>query len=145
MKTPLGWKRRSEVAQRYPKAMANAILAGFLENERTSKQKEVAVSTVYAVEVFSRETDDRKIMAALRRCHENLGHPSNGRLLVMLKSAHANERRVHFAKGLTCPACDVRKQPASRPVAKERKAWEFNQQIMVDTFEVDVLGWKLRC
>ena len=133
VKTPFGWKKRSEVAQRYPKAMVNAILAGFLEYEY-NKQKEVAVSTVYAVEVFSKETDDKKIMAALRRCHENLGHPSNGRLSVMLKSAHASERTLQLAKGLTCPACDVKKQPASRPVAKERRAWEFNQQVMVDTF-----------
>lgn len=143
VKTLCGWKRRSEVAQRYPKAMVNAILAGFLEHEY-NKQKEVAVSTVYAVEVFSKETDDKKIMAALRRCHENLGHPSNGRVCVMLKSAHANERTLQLAKGLTCPACDVKKQPASRPVAKEKRAWEFNQQIMVDTFEVEAIGKKLK-
>ena len=143
VKTPTGWKRRSELAQRYPKEMVNAILAGFLEHEY-NRQKEVAVSTVYAVEVFSKETDDKRIMAALRRCHENLGHPSNSRLMVMLKSANASERTLQLAKGLTCPACDVKKQPASRPVAKERRAWEFNQQIMVDTFEVDVLGRKLK-
>ena len=99
---------------------------------------------MYAAEVFSKETDDKKIMAALRRCHENLGHPSNGRLSVMLKSAHASERTLQLAKGLTCPACDVKKQPASRPVAKERRAWEFNQQVMVDTFGVDVIGRKLK-
>ena len=105
------------------------------------KDKEVAVATVYAVEVFSKETD----MAVLKRCHENLGHPSNVRLISMLRSANANDKTIQLAKGLTCPTCDSKRVPPSRPVAKERKAWEFNKQIMVDTFEVEVLGRKLKC
>ena len=47
-----------------------------------------------AVEVFSKETDEQKIMQALKRCHDNLGHPSNTRLIAMLRSANANEQTI---------------------------------------------------
>ena len=143
VKTPVGWKRRSELAQRYPRKLVHAILAGYLEYRENEKKKHV-VSTVYAVEIFSKEKDPQRIMQAVKRCHENLEHPSNARLVAMLRSAHANEETIKIAKGLTCPACETRQVPASRPVAKERRAWEFNKQIMVDTFDVDVLGRNLK-
>ena len=143
VKTIHGWKKRSELAQRYPRELVHAIISGFLEYKH-DRDKEIAVSTVYAVEIFAKETDERHIMSALKRCHENLGHPSNARLISMLKSANANETTIRLAKGLTCPTCESRKGPPSRPVSKEKKAWEFNKQIMIDTFEVDVLGKKLK-
>ena len=35
--------------------------------------------------------DEQKIAALLRRCHENLGHPSTARFVAMLKAARATE------------------------------------------------------
>ena len=144
VKTKWGWRHRSEFAQRYPQKMVNVIISGFMEYQH-NKEKEVAVATVYAVEVFSKETDERQILVALKRCHENLGHPFNARLISMLRFANTNDKTIQLAKGLTCPTCNSKRVPPSRPVAKERKAWEFNKQIMVDIFEVEVLGRKLKC
>ena len=45
---------------------------------------------------------------------------------------------------MTCPACASCEVPPSRPVAKERSAWEFNQQLVADTFDCEVLGRTLR-
>ena len=57
------------------------------------------------------------------RCHENLGHPSNGRLITLLKAAHANELTLKLAKGLTCPTCKTHDPPLSHPISKEKRAW----------------------
>ena len=143
VKTKHGWKRRSELAQRYPKQLVNAILEGYLEWKR-NRQTETMISTVYAAEVFSREVDESKIVSALKRCHDNLGHPSNTRLISMLKSANANETTIRLAKGLTCPTCRMKDRPLAKPVARIKRAWEFNQQIMIDTFEVEVMNRKLK-
>lgn len=73
--TPSGWKKRSELAQRYPKGLVNAIVAGYLEYQEKMMRHDVE-SSVFAVEAFSKEKDPTKIMQILKRCHENLGHPS---------------------------------------------------------------------
>lgn len=99
---------------------------------------------MYAVEIFSKEKDPQRIMQAVKRCHENLGHPLNARLVATLSSVQANEETIKNTKGLTCPACESRQVPVSRPVTKKRRAWAFNKQIMVDRFDVDVLGRNLK-
>ena len=119
------------------------ILAEYLEYRENEKKKHI-ISIVYAEEIFSKEKDPQRIMQAVKRYHENLGHPSNARLVAMLRSAQANEETIKNTKELTCPACETRQVPASRPVTKERRAWVFNKQIMVDTFDVDVLGRNLK-
>ena len=127
----------------YPKQLVHAIVAGLLEYKDNVNMHE-AIATVYAVEVFTKEADDAKIMQSLRRCHDNLGHPSNERLITMLKSANANSKTIKLAKGLTCPACRMKDGSRAHPVARVKHAWEFNQQIMCDTMEVDVIGRKLK-
>ena len=99
---------------------------------------------MYIAEVFSKQVDEAKVISALKRCHDNLGHPSNARLVSLLKSANANETTIRLAKGLTCPMCRMKDSPPAKPVARIKKAWEFNQQIMIDTFEVEVLNRKLK-
>ena len=143
VKTKFGWKRRSEMAQRYPKQLVHAILEGYVAWKQT-KQTEALIATVYTAEVFSKQVDEAKVISALKRCHDNLGHPSNARLISMLKSANANETTIRLAKGLTCPMCRMKDSPPAKPVARLKKAWEFNQQIMIDTFEVEVLNRKLK-
>lgn len=81
-----GWKKRSELAQRYPKGLVNAIIAGYLEYH-DNLMKQTVESSVFAVEAFNQEKDPSKITQILKRCHENLRHPSNQRLISMLRSA----------------------------------------------------------
>ena len=131
------------MAQRYPKQLVHAILEGYVAWKQT-KQIEALIATVYTAEVFSKQMDEAKVISALKRCHDNLGHPSNARLISMLKSANANETTIRLAKGLTCPMCRMKDSPPAKPVARLKKAWEFNQQIMIDTFEVEVLNRKLK-
>ena len=143
VKTKHGYVRRSRLAQHYPKKFVHAILAGFLER-RMNENKERQIATVYAVEILSKETDDQKILVALKRAHENLGHPSLSRFMTLLKSARASEQTLRLAKEMKCETCSQKATPPSRPVSRVKKTWEFNQQIMVDTFEVEVLNKTLK-
>ena len=83
---------------------------------------------MYDVEVFFKEKDPQRILQAVKRCHEHMGHSSNARLVATLLSAHANEETIKIAKRLSCNACETRHAQVSRPVAKERRAWEFKNK-----------------
>ena len=90
VRTRFGWRKRNEFAEYYSQKMVNEIIAGYLEY-KYGREQEAAIATIFAIEVFSKEQDERKIMQTLKRCHENLGHPSNDRLIFLLKAARANE------------------------------------------------------
>ena len=84
-------------------------------------------------DIFATENPgDEPRISALKRCHDNLGHPSHTRLISMLQSANASETTIRLAKELTCPMCRMKDNPPAKPVARIKKAWEFNLQIMID-------------
>ncbi|CAE7255667.1 RE1 [Symbiodinium sp. CCMP2592] len=127
-----------------PRCFQKDVCVGLLESERA--REEVFVShCVYSIETIRGADDEneRKIMVMLRRCHENLGHPSVARMTMLLKAAHASEKVLKLAKGLTCETCQELSKPKSHNVSKVRRAVEFNQQLCVDTFEMDVRDSKL--
>ena len=114
--------------------------------ERKRARCEVMVAhCVYTIDDLRVNGDEseRKIMNVLRKCHENLGHPSPARLVMLLKSAHASDRVIKLARGLECETCSAVSKPKSHNVAKLRKATEFNQQVGVDTFELEVRNLKM--
>ncbi|CAE7298082.1 GIP [Symbiodinium sp. CCMP2592] len=100
---------------------------------------------VFSIEDLRSENsqDDRRVMSLLRRCHENLGHPSPARMTMLLRAAHASERVMRLARGLQCETCSELTKPKSHNVTKLRRATEFNQQLCVDTFEQEVRDSKL--
>ena len=83
----------------------------------------------------------KKVVQVLKRCHENLGHPSQARFISMLKNARATERCLKLAKGLSCPTCEATKRERSHRVSRHERAEQFNQQVYLDTFEVE-LSWR---
>ena len=78
------------MAQRYLKQLVHTILEGYVVWKQT-KQTEALIAIVYTAEVFSKQVDEAKVISVLKRCHDNLGHPLNARLISMLKSANAND------------------------------------------------------
>ena len=120
------------------------VAAGLLEHDRS--RDDVFVShCVYTIENLrgGADDDERKIMVMLKKLHENLGHPSVARMNILLKAAHASDKVLQLARGLTCETCQELSKPKSHHVAKIRRAVEFNQQVCVDTFELEVRGEKL--
>jgi len=139
VKTKMGWKTRSRMAQAYPPKLVQAMIQGLKDDEK-SRQQSMVTYSVFTVE--SLETDDeKKIVRILKRCHENLGHPSNQRFVSMLKAARASETCLKLAKGLTCSTCREMMGEKSHNVSKTLKDLEFNDMISVDTFELE-LDWR---
>ena len=122
----------------------NMCVASVLDWKR-AKEIVVTRTCVHAVEDLrsGEGLNDRQVMMLIRRCHENLGHPSSARMNMLLKAAHASERVLRLAKGLTCEVCDAVVKPRSHNVTKIRRATEFNQQVCLDTFELEVRGSRL--
>ena len=122
------WRARSSLAQEYPKQLVHAIIKGLLEDKHAKDMDEVT-NTVYTVEALETQ-DERNLARILRRCHENLGHPSTARFVAMLKSARASEKCIQIAKGLKCQTCQDHAPPKSHNVSKVPRAKLFGVTLL---------------
>ena len=131
------WQGRSRLAQRYPEEMCKAVIRGVVKEKQASEQS-VVQNSVYVLESLGESESDARTMRTLKRCHENLGHPSSPKLISMLKSAHAKERVLKLAKSPTCPVCDSTSRFKSRPVATTQGATQFNQVVGLACWRVGI-------
>ena len=86
------------------------------------------------------------VAIALRRLHQNLGHPSNADLTRHLRLAGASEEVLKGSRSLTCETCRRCSGPKSPKPASEPKLLEFNDVVAVDmffAFDVDKKKQKL--
>lgn len=119
VRTEQGWVNRSRLAQEYPKEFCLNMLKGLLDDVESRRQSH-ATNCVLTVEALDTH-DDKKIAILLRRCHENLGHPSTARCVAMLKAARANDKCIKIAKGLKCHTCDATQGEKTHNVARAIK------------------------
>ena len=136
------WVSRTSLAQEYPPLLVAAMLRGLMHEKEKGDMSHVehCVLTVDALNT----TDERALVKMLRRCHENLGHPSTPRFVAMLKAARATEVCIKLAKGLTCSTCKELTGQKSHNVAKAVKDMQFNDMVCVDTFEVELPTRKVK-
>ena len=80
--------------------------------------------------------DMKKTEEIIRRCHQNLGHPSKERFVEMLRSAGASEKTLLVAKRFKCGICEAQQGPKLQKVSKVRRTYEFNVGVCCDTFEL---------
>ena len=73
---------------------------------------------------------------ALRRVHQNLGHPANHDLARHLKLSGASEAAVKAAHSLRCSTCARLGNPGTRRPAKLVRPLEFNQEVCLDTINL---------
>ena len=70
----------------------------------------------------------------VRRAHEGLGHPENGRFVRILRHSHADPEAIEIAKNLRCCVCEAYKVPAPiRQGAPPREDLFINDLVGVDT------------
>ena len=101
---------------------------------------------VLVSEQLSKPRDDKSLLETIKRCHNNLGHPSRERFLHMLRTAGANEKAFESAKKFQCSTCEAKKPPEAHQISKHRRAEGFNQQLCVDVLEVPIFQQKkLKC
>lgn len=135
------WVNRTRCAQVYPRMMVETMIKAIRMKRNgdqvTSIQGE---HEVMAVEPLEEKTEN--LMESIRRCHNNLGHPSRERFLHLLKTAGASEKALRMAKDFQCEVCLAKNPPSTHPVVKTRKAYGFNEQLCADVFEVGIYDQK---
>ena len=94
------WCRRTSLAQVYPRQFVGTIVSCV---RLAGREREHEVLSSEKLQ----ETDQKKLLESVRRCHVNLGHPSPSReqFLHMLRSAGASANALQLAKGLKCMQC----------------------------------------
>ncbi|CAE6965701.1 RE1 [Symbiodinium sp. CCMP2592] len=87
----------------------------------------------------------KDIAAALRRLHQNLGHPAREDLVRHLHLAGADKDVIKAAKSLSCSTCARTKGPKSARPAAEPKLLEFGDVVGVDMmYDYDIDGKKIK-
>eukprot|EP00435_Cladocopium_sp_Y103_P060880 s1403_g22.t1 len=80
----------------------------------------------------------------VKRAHDGLGHPSNDRLVRILRHAGASQDAISIARSHRCAVCARHeKVKPPRPAAPPRQ-WQVNQVVGVDTVWLPTLGKKTR-
>ena len=83
--------------------------------------------------------------AALRRLHQNLGHPAREDLVRHLRLAGADNEVIKAAKGMACSTCARTKRPKSARPSSEPKLLEFGDVVGVDMmYAYDMNGKKIK-
>ena len=100
----------------------------------------VVTSEVLATEE-EKSASDEKLIAVLRRLHNNLGHPSTGELIRVLKHGQASERALALAAKLSCSTCESLKAPAIPNPAAVSHVSVFNHKIGIDVKHLQ--GWRV--
>ena len=76
------------------------------------------------------------VASALRRLHQNLGHPSGPDLARHLRLAGASRDVIKVAKNLRCQTCSRCQRPGTAKPAKAGQLLRFNELVGADLFYV---------
>ena len=80
-----------------------------------------------------------KAAGALRRLHQNLGHPTNRELIRHLRLGGANKELVDAAEKLQCQVCAKCSRPKTHRVAKPTALLDFNEAVAMDILFFDTM------
>ena len=83
---------------------------------------------------------NRKVDAALKKLHANLGHPSSRELIRVLRHSGASAHAIERANKLQCSICANHQRPSAPLPANTDRAREFNDRVGLDVKHVQ--GWQ---
>ena len=83
-----------------------------------------------------------RVAGALKRLHQNLGHPTNRELVRHLRLGGANQAMVEAAAGLKCESCARCTKPPPQRVAKPTALLDFNDAVALDIIFLDTAETK---
>jgi len=114
-----GGQLRSVQSQVYPKRLIRKILGGFLMDETMAHAcTEITQSSTICCPISQATIQDgfktegrRKIEAALRKLHTNLGHASTQDMLRILQHHGAQPQVLEMVKAFECDICRARQGP----------------------------------
>ena len=73
-----------------------------------------------------------KIDQALRKLHNNLGHPSSKDLMRILKHSNASQQALERVQYLQCQVCSNQQRPAAPLPANTSRTCQFNEKLGLD-------------
>ena len=89
-----------------------------------------------AVEELKEDVPEARLREALKKAHQNLGHPGRERFATMLKAAGSSARALELVREFRCGVCEARQGLKSQKVSKVKATYDFNQGVVADTVEV---------
>ena len=88
-------------------------------------------------EISFKGTVSGKVTGALRRMHQNLGHPSNRDMVRHLTLGGASKEMIAAAQNLRCSTCARCARPQAHRVAKPTALLDFNEAVAMDILYLD--------
>ena len=79
-------------------------------------------------------SDSLQTRRQISRIHENMGHPSNRTLVLVLRLGGAKRRFILAAAKHSCGACEAQKRPAGPIVSRSPNSFVFNDVVGLDLF-----------
>ena len=92
-----------------------------------------------ASEISFKGSVSGKVAGALRRLHQNLGHPSNREMVRHLTLGGASKEMIAAAQNLKCSTCARCARPQAHRVAKPSALLDFNEAVAIDIIFIDTL------
>ena len=92
-----------------------------------------------AADITFKGTIGGAVAGALKRLHQNLGHPSQRELVRHLRLSGAPAEMVEGAGKLVCKTCASCAQPKAHRVAKPAALLDFNEAVALDIIFLDTL------
>ena len=133
----------------YPRAFANAVVdvmerlmvntayVGETGGEIVPVEEHAEEESAGARAISFKGAVSGKVAGALKRLHQNLGHPPNRELAKHLRLSGASQEMLEALQGMKCKTCEKCTRPALHPVAKPAALLDFNQAVAVDIIYLD--------
>ena len=102
-------------------------------------QQEEQAATGTSEDITFKGTVSARVAGAMRRLHQNLGHPSQREMVRHLRMSGAHQDLVDAAQQLRCRTCTKCSQPKSHRVAKPAALMDFNEAVAVDIIFLDTV------
>ena len=104
----------------------------FVNEAGTGDQDSASRGRLGAASISFKGTISGRASAALKRLHQNLGHPSQRELVRHLRLSGAPDELVRGASQLECTVCRSNARPRSHHVAKPAVMLDFNECVAMD-------------
>ncbi|CAE7394818.1 RE1 [Symbiodinium sp. CCMP2592] len=130
--------------QCYKASSTGVSINHMAEGEAQGEREELPFREGAAGITFDKKVP-KDVAAALRRLHQNLGHPAREDLVRHLHLAGADKEVIKAAKSLSCSTCARTKGPKSARPAAEPRLLEFGDVVGVDMmYDYDIDGKKIK-
>ena len=140
----------------YPTSFAKAVVRAFDAHQRRGRQSLHSAFTTSSgrepqeeqpvhEDAFGAEAISFKgkvnptVAAALRRVHQNLGHPCNRDLVKHLRLGGAHQSVIQAAQQMTCRTCERSSRAKLHKVSAPATMLDFNEAVAADILWVDTV------